>query len=75
MVFTSTEKDVTLPVAPWTKFVFENSHKWLDNPAYIDGDSGRVVTYKFDLLIVLTSKEITWKILEEFLAIYSTNFS
>jgi acyl-CoA synthetase (AMP-forming)/AMP-acid ligase II len=45
MVFRSPYPEVTIPEQPFSDYVFENVSRWADAPAFIDGPSGRTLTF------------------------------
>jgi acyl-CoA synthetase (AMP-forming)/AMP-acid ligase II len=45
MVFRSPYPDVRIPEQPFSDFVFQDARLWPDAPAFIDGPSGRTLTF------------------------------
>jgi acyl-CoA synthetase (AMP-forming)/AMP-acid ligase II len=45
MIVKSPFADVSIPVTPFTSFLFQNAHHYPDKAALIDGPTGRTITY------------------------------
>src|SRR5262245_57164636 len=45
MLFRSPYPDVTIPEQPFSDYVFEHVSQWADVAAFIDGPSGRTLTF------------------------------
>ena len=45
MIFRSQYPEVTIPEVPFSEFVFQHVAQWQDHPAFIDGPSGRALTF------------------------------
>jgi len=46
MIFRSQFPDVVVPDAPLHEYAFEHVEQWLDHPAFIEGPTGRVMTFR-----------------------------
>jgi len=44
-IFRSPYPDVTIPEMPFSDYIFENLSQWAHEPAFIDGPSGRMLTF------------------------------
>jgi len=45
MIFRSPYPEVAIPEVPFSEFVFQHVAQWQDQPAFIDGLSGRALTF------------------------------
>ena len=45
MIFRSSFPDVTIPEIPYSSFILQRAQEWKDRPAFIDGATGRTLTY------------------------------
>ncbi len=45
MIFRSPFPDVTIPEIPYHSFILQHAPRWKDKPAFIDGASGRTLTF------------------------------